>query len=178
MDKMSWIDETEKKRDEEFKEGYFNIAEGDNRVQILTHCAPLAQMWDNANKKYRVAEEGDKNPSIKGVCWLLHEGKMKQAKLPYTVVKAIRSLQNDSEWGFEAFPMTRQINIKAKDAGTKEVDYSVTPTLKEFPVSDEIMKELAARPTPEDIIEKMKNKVSPRNKSDYPEGPNPEDIPF
>lgn len=176
QDSMGWIDSIEAKNQEERSKEYFNIVEGDNRVQLLSHCAPLPQVWDNAEKKYRIAEEGDKNISIKGICWILQEGMIKMGKLPYSVVKAIRELQNDQDYAFDEFPMPRQINIKAKNAGTKEVEYQVVPSPKETVVPKEISEELAKKPTPDEMVEKIKGKVSQR-KVDYPQV-DPEDIPF
>lgn len=147
---MDWVDTVAPKGD------YFDIQEGENRVQLLSHCAPLALKW--TGQKYEPAEEGDTNISIKGVCWVLQDGVVKSAKLPYTVVKAIRELMNDSDYAFEEFPMPRLINIKAKGAGTKEVEYTVIPSPKETEVSVEILNELAAKPTPEEMVEKFKGK--------------------
>lgn len=184
MDLMNWVDEVEKVKEEEYEKGYFKIVEGDNRVQILTHCPPLAQVYEPSTKTYRAAQEGEKGASIKGVCWVLQDGVIKQAKLPYTVIKAIRAYQLDEETAFDSFPMPYAINIKAKGAGTKEVEYTVIASRKETPVSEEILKELKSKPTPEQIIEKIKGKtVSPGNTNykdaAYGEGaPNPDDIPF
>lgn len=186
MDKMNWVDEQEKVNAEKSSEGYFDIQEGDNRIQLLTHVAPLPQVWDNTERKYRNPEEGDKNISVKGVCWVLHEGKIKQAKLPYTVVKAVRELMQDPDYAFSEFPMPRLINIKAKNAKTKEVEYTVIPAPKESPVSDEIKAEVSSRPTPEEVVEKIKGsklaqsnvpEEEPKTKVDYPDV-HPEDIPF
>lgn len=177
-DSMSWVDERSAEIEKAVTEGYFNIVEGDNRIQMLTHCASLAQVYDPSTRKYRIAVEGDKNSSIKGLCWVLHEGKIKQAKLPYTVVKAIRELQKDPDYQFEAFPMPRLINIKAKNAGTKEVEYTVIPVPKETVVTASVLADLAAKPTPEEVVEKIKEKANPKT-VDYPEEDvNPEDIPF
>jgi len=174
---MNWVDSQEEKNKEKLGDGYFKIEEGDNRVQILTHCAPLAQVWMASEKKYAIAEEGDKATSIKGVCWLLQEGKIKQARLPYTVVKQIRALQSDEDWHFTDFPMPRVINIKAKGAGTKEVEYTVVPAPKETPVPAAILEELSKKPSPEEVVEKMKDRAT--SKVQYPNTEvNPEDTPF
>lgn len=176
---MDWVKEKQKEIDEEREKGYFKIAEGDNRIQLLTHCAPLAQKWNAGTKKYEVAVEGDKNVSIKGVCWVLQDGLIKQAKLPYTVVKSIKDLMEDPDYAFEAFPMPRLINIKTKGAKTKEVEYTVIPAPKEAPVSREIMEELKKKMTPEEVVDKIKGKSSAPAAPEYPEEDiNPEDIPF
>ncbi|MDE2232886.1 MAG: hypothetical protein KGJ90_02025, partial [Patescibacteria group bacterium] len=98
----------------------------------------------------------------KGVCYLLQDGAIKLAFLPYSVVKAIRELQNDPEWAFDSFPMPRKLNIRAIGAGTKEVEYNVLPSLKESPVSDSVLSELAKKKTPEQIVEAMKEKRAPK----------------
>lgn len=180
---MNWVDSREEEITKEKADGYFNVVEGDNRIQLLTYCAPLAQVWTGS--EYRVAEEGDKNVSIKGVCWILQEGKIKQAKLPYTVVKAVRELMEDPDYAFESFPMPRLINIKAKNAGTKEVEYTVIPSPKEIQVDPAILEELKTKMTPEEIVDKVKGKVAPESlvtKSEpikYPEEEvDPKDIHF
>lgn len=176
--KMNWVDEQQKKIDESKNDGYFNIVEGDNRIQLLTHAAPLPLHW--TGKSYEPASEGEQNVSIKGVCWVLHDSKIKQAKLPYTVVKAVRELMEDPDYAFDSFPMPRLINIKAKNAGTKEVEYTVIPAPKETDVSKEVLDELAKKATPEEIIEKIKgNTVAQNNPVDYPEEEiDPSQIPF
>lgn len=156
---MAWVDKVEQEQQEERSKEYFNLVEGDNRFQLLTHCAPLAQRW--TGQKYEVLVEGDsqEGKSIKGVCWVLQDGIIKFAKLPYTVVKQIRAFQTDPDYAFEEFPMPRMINVKAKGAGTKEVEYTVIPSPKETKVDQKIMDELHKNKLPpEEMIEKMKEK--------------------
>lgn len=176
--KMEWVDGIEKRNEEEKGKDYFNMQEGDNRFQLLSHCAPLALKW--IGTKYVPAEEGGENISIKGVCWVLQDGMIKSAKLPYTVVKAIKGLMEDPDYAFEEFPMPRFVNVKAKGAGTKEVEYTIIPSPKEVEISEEILTELSKKPTPEEIIEKIKNKVVSQIKPiESPEDEiNPEDVPF
>lgn len=175
-DVWSWVDEEMKRQEEVRSDLYFAIEEGDNRIQMLSHVAPFPQVWVQAEKKYRPAVEGDTNVSIRGVCWVLQDGKIKEAKLPYTVVKAVRELMQDEEWSFEEFPMPRQINIKAKNAGTKEVEYTVIPSPKETKVDKAILEELAKKPTPEERVEALKGRVAPKKTEE--EDINPADIPF
>lgn len=153
---MSWIDDQEKKNAEKSSEGYFTVVEGDNRFQLLSHVVPLPLKWTGST--YEPAEEGDTNVSIKGVCWVLQDGKIKLAKLPYTAVKTIRELMNDPDYAFEEFPMPRMVNLKAKGAGSKEVEYSLIPSPKETPVSEELLAELSKKPTPDEMAEKEKNR--------------------
>lgn len=175
MDKMNWVDEQEKKLAE--NSNFFDIVEGDNRFQLLTYTAPFPLKWTGTT--YEPAEEGDTDISIKGVCWVLQDGKIKLAKLPYTAVKQIKALMEDPDYAFDEFPMPRAVNLKAKNAKTKEVEYSLIPSPKETPISTEILEELAKKPTPEEVVEKEKGKKveAPENVAATPEV-HPEDIPF
>lgn len=183
MSGFNWVDEHEKKVNEERSKDYFNIVEGANRFVLLSHCAPFPQVFDSASKKYRPAVEGDKNVSIKGVCWVYQDGVIKSAMLPYTVVKQIRSLTDNPDWDFE-LPFKHPLTLNAVGAGTKDVTYTLTPSPKTIDIPDNILDELSKKPSPEDFVEKLKSKVSPSNNDvqkapDYPEEEiNPEDTPW
>lgn len=185
MTNMDWVDQQEAKQKEERSKEYFNIEEGPNRFVLLSHCAPMAQRWTGT--KYEFAEEGDKNISIKGVCWVLQDDMIKMARLPYTVVKSIRALQNDPEWDFSEFPFNHVITVNAKGAGTKEVEYTTNASPKEITIPAKVLEELKKKPSPEEMIEKLKEKAGvekspepkPKKGYDYPkEEINPDDIPF
>jgi 6-phosphogluconate dehydrogenase len=184
-DKFGWVDRKEAAMKEEKSKDYFSIVEGKQQFVLLTHFAPLAQVFDPATKKYRAAEDGDQNVSVKGVCYVWQDGCIKQAKMPYTVVKAIRELRDDPEWEF-AFPFPHAITLSATNAGTKEVEYGITPSPKKVEIPQSVMDELAKKWTPEQVVEKIKEKGSSPSsapaaapKVEYPtEDINPEDIPF
>ncbi len=183
-DPMDWIDEREEQIEKARSESYFDIVEGKQEFVLLTHCSPLAQVWDNASNKYRPAEEGDKNVSVKGVCWVMQDGKVKQAKLPYTIVKEIRTYQQNPEWEFE-LPFPHTFTFTAKGANTKEVEYSLNASPKKITISEAVLEELAKKPKPEDVVAKIKEgKQAPATASsdkpvEYPtEEVNVEDIPF
>lgn len=173
-DPMNWVDK-EQEKNEDSSKLYFDIKEGKQEFILLSHCAPLPQVWDGT--KYRIAEEGDKNVSIKGVCWVLQDGVIKQAKLPYSVVKDIRSYQQNTEWEF-SIPFLHTFTLNAKNAKTKEVEYTLNASPKQIELSEEIKNELAKKPTPEEIVEKIKEGKS-KPKTDYPKDePDPAGIPF
>lgn len=179
MDKMNWVDSQEKKISEDKSKDYFNIVEGDNRIQLLSHCAPLLQRWNASTQKYEVGNEGEPNTSVKGVCWILQDGLIKSAKLPWTVVRSVRELMQDPDYAFTEFPMPRLINIKAKNAGTKEVEYTVIPSPKEVELSAEVSLKLSEKPAPEEIVERIKGKVPTKPEGfDYPEEIPNSEIPF
>jgi len=183
---MDWVDTREEQIQEERSKGYFNIVEGPNQFVLLTHLAPLAQVYDLSTKKYRPAEEGDKNVSIKGVGWVLQDGLIKQAKLPYLVVKAIRGIQQDPEWDFK-LPFAHMLTLTAKGAKKKEVEYTLTPSPKIVEIPQAILDELKTKQKPEHIVEKIKGGVAQNAPSEdtreapvnYPvEDIDPADIPF
>lgn len=181
-DNFDWVEEQEKKNAENRSADYFNIEEGENKFVLLSHCAPLTQVFDPSTKKYRVAEEGDKNVSIKGVCWVMQDEVIKQAKLPYTVVKAIKGYRDHEDWDFK-IPFLHPFTLVAKNAGTKEVEYTLNASPKQVEIPQHILDELAKKPTPEEIIEKIKGRSDEEPKAaDYPEpedeGLSSEDIPF
>lgn len=172
--KFDWVKDMEKKQEEDRSKDYFNIQEGTNKFFLLSHCAPLAQVYEGG--KYRIAEEGDTNVSVKGLCWVLQDDVIKSAKLPYTIVKQIRALTEDPEWDFE-LPFEHQLTLTAKNAGTKEVEYSLVASPKKTPIPENILEELKKKPTPEELIEKIKAKVSPSNKQNAPYIPYDGDTP-
>lgn len=178
-DPFDWMNSHEEKVKEERSKDYFDIVEGKQQFVLLSHFAPLSQVFDPATKKYRTAEEGDRGASIKGVCWVLQDGLIKQAKMPYTVMKAVRALRDDPEWDFD-FPFPHTLTLNAEGAGTKEVKYSLTPSPKKVEIPAAILSELAQKKTPEEIVDIIKGKVSPSNSNiEYPdEDINPEDVPF
>ena len=152
---MDWIDERDKEIQETRAKAYFDIVEGSQTFVLLSHCAPLAQVYEPATKKYRMAVDGERGASIKGLCWVLQDGVIKQAKLPYMVVKAIRAIQQNADWEF-TIPFRHTLTLKAEGAETKEVKYSLTASPKSVTIPVEILEELKKNPTPEAIIEKMR----------------------
>lgn len=193
-DNFDWVDKEEERMKDERSKDYFNIQEGKQQFVLLSHLAPLTQVFDNKTKKYRVAEEGDRNVSIKGVGWVLQDGVIKQAKLPYTIVKAIKALREDPDWSF-TLPFPHTFTLTAKNAGSKEVEYNLTTSPKAVEIPKAILDELAKKPTPEDMVERIKGKKVSQGNDDeeerkpdaeagdtgikYPEEDiKPEDIPF
>ena len=179
-----WVD----KREAEIAEGkgkeYFNIEEGDNKFVLLSHFAPLAQVFDPSTKKYHIAEEGEQGASIKGVCWVYQDGEIKSAKMPYTLVKFVRGLSEEPDWDF-SLPFLNPINLKAKGAGKKEVEYTITVSPKKIDLDQAVLVALSEKPTPEEMVEKMKANAKGGSDTpasgpvDYPESDiKPEDIPF
>lgn len=175
-DPFDWMDKHEEKVKEERSNDYFDIVEGKQQFVLLSHFAPLALVWDG--KKYRNAEEGEAGASIKGVCWVLQDGHIKKAKMPYVVMKAVRALAEDPEWSFE-FPFPHTLTLTAEGAGTKEVKYSLTPSPKTTEIAKAIIDELATKPTPEMLVERERGGATSKSGVEYPESDiAPEDVGF
>lgn len=178
-DSWDWVEKEETRKKEARSNDYFDIEEGANRFVLLSHFAPLAQVYEGG--KYRAAVEGDDPSKIstKGVCWIYQDGHIKEAKMPYVVVKAVRALRDDPDWEFK-FPFPHTLTLNAEGAGTKEVKYSLTASPKLAEIPADVLAELAKKPTPEARVERIKGGPKEEKKGfEYPEEEiNPEDIPF
>ncbi len=181
QDEWSWVGNEEARKKEERSKDYFNIVEGKQQFVLLSHFARYAEAFEGG--KYRPAVEGDTNISMRGVCWVLQDGVIKSAKMPYTIVKIVRELRDNPEWEFE-LPFPHVCQLSAVGAGTKEVKYSLTPSPRVYEIPADIIKELEKKPAPEEIVEKMRGntvqlKAEESDGFEYPTDEiNPEDIPF
>lgn len=148
---------------------FFNIKEGNNKMRILAepkliverfkygicykgaeYCQKEALERDNARLQYRY------------LTWIIDrlDGRIKLFKIPYTITKTLVGLKMamDEGYGFENFPMPYDVNIKAKNAGSKQVEYSVLPSKKESPIEKHEQTEFEKQTEISDIIERMKQK--------------------
>ena len=178
------FDSADAKQKEERSKLWFNLKEGENRFQILTKIVPLVQVWDGV--KYIIAPKGSTKTTIKGLCYVLQDGIIKEAKLPYQVVKLVRELQANQDWGWDGFPAPRYVTVTAADNGKKfngktVLDYTILPAPKETAVPQEALTVLAEKPSPEDIIARMKAKSdapAPKHEEEEDDGIDPDKIPF
>ena len=110
-------------------------------------------------------------------------------KLPYSLSKQLSDFCLDEEYSFTEFPMPYDLKIKATNAGTKEVQYTMLPRMKKAFAVDgvEIDKLKSCAEIIESMKEKQKDKVNADRsmeklagqKPEYPqEDINPDDIPF
>lgn len=103
---------------------YLKMREGANRVRILSEPLPHPGSYKGTpNFKWftRVIDRED--------------GKIKVWFMPHTIFRLIRDLQESDDYGFEDCPMPYDVTVQAKNAGTKEVEYSVVPARKNTPLS-------------------------------------------
>lgn len=140
--------ETIKRAEEEYGLGsgqYFKVKEGDNRIRLLSPC---------------VGHQGEFNgtPTFKFVCWILDrsDGKVKLYFMPVTVLDAIGALQMNPEYAFEDVPMPYDVTINAKNAGKKEVVYTVVAARNNTPLTTEESAEYESKPSVEDVVKKLR----------------------
>lgn len=195
---------------------YYKFKEGDNKLRILTEpvrkdsrfgygiCyegAPYCSK-EAMEKAYQEAiakglAEGKKASEVrrptlgtKFVCWAydLSAKRLTILSIPFGVAQELLTNMVDEEGGWDVWPMPRNINIKAKDAGKTIVKYTLVISPKEIAVEEEVLKELETKTPIDQMIEKekvnqklkMENGGTPQEGvPDYPDDEiNPDDIPF
>ena len=149
--------------------GWFKIEEGNNKIRVLTSMVVIAQHYIGT-KNIRTCygkdkgcpfHQDDENPSRPK--WMLRvlnykTNQIELARLPYTIIEQISALQKNEEYAFDEVPMPYDITIVAKNAGTKEVEYSLVPARQNVLLDNEILVKLNNLQTVEDVVEKLKEK--------------------
>src|SRR3990167_3939290 len=149
---------------------YFKFQEGDNNIRVLSPSVVLARHQlgiKQASICYGKDEgciyhgDNDKELRIKWWMWIhdLKDDKVKIAEMPYTIVKALGQFQQSEEYGFTDLPVPYIINIKAENAGTKEVKYTILPARQNSEVSAKVSEEYLNKKPIEDVVEAVKNKA-------------------
>jgi hypothetical protein len=99
----------------------FKFKEGENRLPILSPSAALQNTYTNPK-----TGESSTNVKFLTFAWDYAESALKLAFLPVTIFRAIANLQSKPDFAFTEVPMPYDLLIDAKNAGTKEVEYTVT----------------------------------------------------
>lgn len=150
---------------------WFRIVEGDNVLRVLTEPEMIFEKYKTGICYEGCGYEG----TPKFLCYVMvkevgvdgeEELVIKLAKLPYKIGKQIAEYQTDEEYSFEDWPMPYNIKIKAKNAGTKEVEYTVLASPKQTPVPSDILEELKKQKPVQEIIQKMKDKKKAEHVAD------------
>jgi hypothetical protein len=130
----------------------FKVKEGTNKIRICSDFIFHESIFKGTKSK-------------KFVCWVIDraDGKVKPYFAPYTIVKALSKYQEDEDYHWVDAPMTRDLIIDAKDAGTKEVDYQCHLSLKETPLTAVEQADLEQKGSIEAFIEKIKEKQEKEN---------------
>jgi len=196
------------------KSDHFKFEKGVNKIRILTFPTIIATHFfgkkvpavvcvgiDNGCKFHgetapKDEKTGDpKAPTLKLVSYIIDrkDGKVKLAEMPISIRYGLQNLQNTEGFEFADFPMNYDLQIISdpdnKDPKSK---YITTGIPKMFPLTEEEQKsfeELNSKITPEQYVQKRKDKVSANTSNqmptelggdiDYPEEEiDPNDIPF
>ncbi len=144
--------ETMKRAEEDFGLGkgqYFKVKEGANKIRLLSPCVP-----------YQSEFKGQTN--VKFLCWIIDrvDGQIKHYFMPTTVLNAISGLQMSDDFGFEDVPMPYDITIMAKNAGTKEVEYTVVGARTNTVLTEQEQGEFNNKPSIDEVVEKLREKQS------------------
>lgn len=126
----------------------FKFKEGSNKLRIVSESIPLRGEYAG-------------NPTLKFVTRIIDrvDGQVKIAFFPYTVIKMLKGLQENIEYAFTEIPMPYDIDINAKNAGKKEVDYTIVPSRNNIELTAEEVVLVEKEKPLEDIVEKLKAKV-------------------
>lgn len=152
---------------------WFSFEEGDNKVRILTPMPPVAEHFKagycvghgNCPECEKTVTDKDgkekpNKPSVKYLCYVLDykDNKVKLAKFPYVIFSAIKDMKDSEEYAFDDMPMPYDLIIKATDAGTTKVKYTVMAGRSNSDVSEETLEKLSKMTPPDEIKAKMREK--------------------
>lgn len=161
---------------------------GDYRIRQLTPAYPIATYFLGKGIKPKIAysdmpkpkdaEGNDIKPSVKFICYVIDRngGDVKLAELPYSVIKVVTDLQEDSDYAFADFPAPYDLKITVnKDAAPADM-YKTLPAPQQNPITEQEMSALAIKMekiTPEQYVEKRKNKQREQDNADSVYGGQP-----
>ena len=133
------------------KSEYFKVKEGDNKVRLVSACLPHQSEYKGQN-------------TFKWLCQVidLTDGKVKPYFMPDRIYQNIMSLQLDEDYAFDEVPMPYNINIRAENAGTKEVKYAVIPSPKRLGLTVEQIKAIEEAPSVQDLQNKVRENEIPK----------------
>ena len=165
---MSFADDLKRQKEEQKEHdggggNWFKFSEGDNVLRVLSRPTVFYEAFKIGICYHDCGYKG----TPKGLAYIYHNGQIKLARLPYTILEDIAKFESDEDWAFEKFPMPYELNIKAENAGTKEVKYTMVPK-KPKPLEQSVIDEIESpkyKPTDE-IVEVMKQKTMEKHKED------------
>lgn len=142
---------------------WFKFKEGMNIVRILAEPAPMFEDFKMGICYHDCGFQG--NPKFLAHILDKSDGKLKLMKIPNVINEAIIGFEKSSRFTFEGFPMPYDLEINAKNAGTKEVVYTVLPGSEEG-ISTNVLMDLDKKKTTAEIIEILKTKNLEKHMAD------------
>jgi hypothetical protein len=130
----------------------FKVQEGDNVIRVLSPLLPHQSTFTD--------KQGKTSTSFKFVGWVMDrkDNVVKPYFMPMTIMNVIGDLQASKHYSFPGMPMPYDIIIKAKNAGKKEVEYSVLPVPEKIPLTGAEEQMLNERMSIDEYVEKLKEK--------------------
>lgn len=130
----------------------FKFQEGDNYLRVMSDFEAIENDY-----------EGKKSIKFMFWVWSNKDSAIKLAFWSRTLAQQIAELQDDKVYGFSEFPMPYDLNIKAKNAGTIDVEYTIIPARENTPPTQEQLAALKA----EKPLSEVKDAIN-KNKSEPP----------
>lgn len=159
---MNFSEKIKAQEEEAKKEGisssgggdWYRFTEGANKFRVLVEPEMLFEKFKVGVCYTDCGYQG----TAKFLTYVLDrkDGKVKLAKLPYTVGDTIGSYQTNEDYAFEGFPMPYDITVNAKNAGTKEVEYTMIPSPNKTEVVEEVLEQISKKMSVKDVIARMK----------------------
>lgn len=144
---------------------YFKLAEGDNKIVVLTNPKRYGEVF-GIGIAYEDCGYG-KYASNKFLCYVkdLKDGVIKLARLSFTTAGQLVALGQGARTKFDGFPMPYVVNIKTKNAGSKEIETNVLAE-EDFTMTEEDSTTIAGLDTVEVILTRMKDAQKKKVDSD------------
>ena len=100
------------------------------------------------------------NRTFKMLCYVLdrRDAIIKPYFMPYSIAKQVAELQADPDWRFDEVPMPYDLNLRAKNAGTKEVQYTLIGSPRRIELTEEEQTALNDRVPIEEFQKKLLEK--------------------
>jgi hypothetical protein len=143
---------------------WFKFQEGDNIIRVLEKPEMFFEKFKVGICYTDCGYQG--TPRFMTRILDRKDGKIKMARLPYIIGTTIAQYQQDPDYAFEVFPMPYDIKIHAKDAGTKEVVYTMTPRPVREAIEDNVILEVQKQTPVPDVIATMKEKQKQKHIED------------
>ena len=155
---------------------FYKVVEGSNKLRILTDFQKVETIFKN-NRFVAFNFEGRKLEQDEVVrtqawAWAINRQNNELVIVQFgkTILGQIVAYRNSSDYGFSTFPMPYDIDLRAKGAGTKEVEYTIVPARANTEVSQSEMEMLNKKKTISDIVKAIIAKQNEKNVGyEYPE---------
>lgn len=158
------IEEANKSEHASSGTGFLKMKEGANQFRILTDPEIMFENYGKGICYHQCGFEG----TTKYLARVLDrsDGKIKFYKIPFGIFKQIATWELDDELEFKGFPMPYDVKVNAKNAGSKEVEYTVMPSQKRVGIDQEILNFLTNQKPVKEVIAAMQEKNIEKHKAD------------